>query len=140
VAPLAVAGLLWERRREHATRLFTARVVQLRLGGWRRPVPLGTLLGGLLLIGMGILAWVLAFAGPGMSSDGWQSRVSAWLQHLATISGQALSWVPGWAVAVVLVTGFAVLLRRLRRERPTDAGHRGAHPTAPEPADAEQTR
>jgi cytochrome c-type biogenesis protein len=52
VAPLAVAGLLWERRREHATRLFTARVVQLRLGGWRRPVPLGTLLGGLLLIGM----------------------------------------------------------------------------------------
>lgn len=140
VTPLAVAGLLWDRHRDHATRLITARVVQVRLGGWRRSGPLGALLAGLLLIGIGVLACALAFAGPGMSTEGWQTRVSAWLQHLATLTGQALSWVPGWALAAVLVAGFALLLRRVHRAQPPDGAGPGEHPTAAEPADAEQAR
>lgn len=117
VAPLALAGLLWDRHRDRATRLFTARTVSLQFAGRSRRMALGTLLSGLLMIGMGVLAWVLALAGPGMATDGWQTRVSAWLQHLATITAQALSWVPGWAVAAVLVAGFAALLRRALRAR-----------------------
>lgn len=131
VAPLAVAGLLWDRHSERATRLFTARTVTLQLGRWRRRMPMGTLLSGVLMVGMGVLAWVLAFAGPGMSTDGWQVRVSAWLQHVATVAAGALGWVPGWVFAVVLVAGFAVVLRRGLRTRAT----RGADVVDPGPPD-----
>lgn len=122
VAPLATAGALWERRRAAATQLFTARTVRPRLGGWARAMPLGTALGGLLLVGMGLLSGVLAFVGPDMATDGWQTRASAWLQHLATVAAGALSWLPGWAVAVLLVAGTAVLLRRATRTRSTSVG------------------
>jgi cytochrome c-type biogenesis protein len=64
---------------------------------------------------MGVLAWVLAFAGPGMSTDGWQVRVSAWLQHLATVG--VLDWLPGWVFAAALLAGFVVVLRRGLRTR-----------------------
>lgn len=117
VAPLGIAGLLWDRRSERATRLLTARPVKLQLGRWQRRMPLGTLLSGLLMAGMGGLAWVLAFAGPGMSTDGWQVRVSAWLQHIATLTAQGLDWLPGWVFATVLVAGFALLLHRGLRTR-----------------------
>ncbi|QJY47842.1 cytochrome c biogenesis CcdA family protein [Pseudonocardia broussonetiae] len=130
VAPLAVAGLLWDKHSDRATRLLTARTVELRLGRLRRRMPLGVLLSGLLMIGMGVLAWVLAFAGPGMATDGWQVRVSAWLQHTATGTAQALDWVPGWVFAVVLVAGFAVALRRGLRTRATrraDLSDAGPH-------------
>jgi cytochrome c-type biogenesis protein len=133
VAPLAVAGLLWDRRRDRAARLLTGRQVRLQLGGWQRRLPLGMLLSGLLMVGMGVLAWLLAFAGPGMSSDGWQIRFSAWLQHASTVLADTLGWVPGWAVATVLVAGLAVLLRRaLRRETPQhiDPQDRAAPPTS----------
>lgn len=120
VAPLAVAGLLWDRHQERARRLFTARTVRLHLGGWQRSMPMGTLLSGVLMVGMGVLAWVLAFAGPGMSTDGWQTRVSAWLQHLATLAAQALSWVPGWALAALLVVAAVLLVRRALRPRSLD--------------------
>jgi hypothetical protein len=121
VAPLAVAGALWERRRAAATRLLTARTVRLSLGGLSRAMPLGTLLAGLLMIGMGLLAGVLAFVGPTMSTDGWQTRASASLQHLATVTAQSLSWVPGWAVAALLVAGAALLLGRALRGHPSSA-------------------
>jgi cytochrome c biogenesis protein CcdA len=120
VAPLAVAGLLWDRHRERATRLLSARTVRLQLGGRQRQMPVGVLASGLLMIGMGVLSWVLAFAGPGMDTDGWQTRLSAWLQHTATIAAQALSWVPGWVVAAVLVAGFTLLLRRGLGNRTAD--------------------
>jgi len=112
VAPLAVAGVLWDRHRERATRLLSARNVTVRIGGWARRMPVGTLVSGLLMIGMGGLAGVLAFTGPAMGSDGWQTRAGAWLQHVATLTAQALAWIPGWAVALVLVAGLAALLRR----------------------------
>jgi len=135
VAPLAVAGVLWDRHRERAARLLSARTLTLRIGGWARRLPVGTLVSGLLMIGMGVLAGVLAFTGPAMGSDGWQTRAGAWLQHVATVIAQALAWVPGWAVALVLVAGLAALLRRaLTRQsaRATDAAPDAAPEVDPE--------
>lgn len=146
VAPLGIAGLLWDRRSERATRLLTARPVTLRLGRWQRRMPLGTLLSGLLMVGMGVLVWVLAFAGPGMSTDGWQVRVGAWLQHAATVTAQALDWLPGWVVATALIVGFALLLRRGLRTRPARQGevtHPDAHDLpvpVPPPIDTAQSK
>ncbi|MGI8720914.1 MAG: cytochrome c biogenesis CcdA family protein [Geodermatophilaceae bacterium] len=125
VAPLAVAGLLWDRHASRTSRVFTARSVTLRLGRWQRRLPLGRLLSGLLMVGMGLLAWVLAFAGPGMSTDGWQVRVSAWLQHIATRTAEALEWMPGWVLVGLLIAGFVMLLRRGLRTR---ASHRAPPP------------
>lgn len=111
VAPLALIALVWDRRRERATQLITDRTVRLRLGRWQRELALGTLLGGLLMISMGVLAFVLAVTGPGMPSGGWQTEVSAWLQHLASVTVSALSWLPGWALALALALGTALLTR-----------------------------
>jgi hypothetical protein len=115
VAPLALAGLWWEHRRDRATRLLVARTVTLRVRRWNRPMPLGTLLSGLLMIGMGLLSGVLAFTGPAMSSDGWQTRAAATLQHLATRAADALSWLPGWVVLLVLLGGLTGLVYRALR-------------------------
>lgn len=146
VAPLGIAALLWDRRSERASRPFTARLVTLHLGRWQRRMPLGTLVSGLLMAGMGVLAWVLAFAGPGMSTDGWQVRVSAWLQHVVTVSAQGLDWLPGWVFATVLIAGSALLLRRGLRTLATSANdgvdpeaHDVAVPVLP-PADAASSK
>ncbi|MGH3860100.1 cytochrome c biogenesis CcdA family protein [Actinokineospora sp.] len=121
VAPLALVALSWDHRRDRATRLLTDRTVRLRLGRWQRRLALGSLVSGLLMIGMGVLAVVLAFTGPGMSSAGWQTEFSAWLQHVSSAALTALSWIPGWVIAAVLVLGFALLLRRTVRTRAADA-------------------
>jgi cytochrome c-type biogenesis protein len=110
VAPLALAGLWWDRRRDRATQLLTARTVRVGLGGWQRRISVGTLVSGLLMIVMGMLAVVLAFTGPGMSTDGWQTRAGAWLQHVDTLIAHTLSWIPGWAVALALVVGTAAIV------------------------------
>lgn len=117
VAPLALIALLWDARRERAARAFTDRTVRLRLGSWQRPMPFGTLVSGLLMIGMGGLALVLAFTGPGMPSGGWQTELSGWLQHLSSVTVDALSWIPGWVLALVLALAFALLIRRAVRTR-----------------------
>jgi len=119
VAPLAVIALLWDRHRDRLAPLLTGRQVRLRLGGWQRQLPLGNALSGLLLIAMGALAGVLAFTGNAMPTEGWQLRVSAWLQHASSVTVDALSWLPGWAFATALVLGLAILLRRAQRARTT---------------------
>lgn len=119
VAPLALVALIWDQRRERATRLITDRAVRLRLGRWQRELPLGTLFSGLLMIAMGMLALVLAVTGPGMPNRGWQTEVSAWLQHLASVTVNALSWIPGWALALVLALGAALVIRRALRTKVT---------------------
>lgn len=115
VAPLALAGLWWERHRARATRLLSARNVTLRIRGWSRSLSVAALVSGLLMSGMGLLAMVLAITGPGMASDGWQTRAAAWLQHMSTVIAQTLTWIPGWAVAVVLLAGLVALVRRALR-------------------------
>jgi cytochrome c-type biogenesis protein len=128
VAPLALVALLWDKRRERASRILTDRQLWLRMGPWRREIALGTALSGLLMIAMGVLAAVLAFTGPEMPSGGWQTELSAWLQHVSSVALQSLSWLPGWAVLVVFLGGLGLLLRRALRTATTPASisNRGA--------------
>ena len=118
VTPLALVALLWDKRRERATRLLTDRTVRLRLGGWQRRLALGSAVSGLLMIAMGVLSVVLAFTGPGMPSGGWQTELSAWLQHISSVALNSMAWIPGWALLLVLLLGFALLIRRALRARP----------------------
>ncbi|MGW5440735.1 cytochrome c biogenesis CcdA family protein [Nocardia asteroides] len=115
VAPLAVVALVWDRRREGATRLLTERTLRLRVGRWEHPLAVGTALSGALLVVMGLLSGVLAFTGAGMNAGGWQSEVSAWLQHVSTRIQDGVSWLPGWVFAALLLLGLVVLIRRTLR-------------------------
>jgi cytochrome c-type biogenesis protein len=107
VAPLAVLAALWDRLGHRAATLLAERSVPV---GPRHRVPLGNVLGGLLMIAMGVLAVVLAAAGPGMPSDGWQTRLSGWLQHVAAVTTADLSFVPGWTAGLVLIAGLSVAI------------------------------
>lgn len=122
VTPLALVALAWDRRRERATRLLTARTVRLRLGRWQRETALGSAASGLLMVGMGLLSIVLAFTGPGMPSGGWQTELSAWLQHISATTVGALAWIPGWILAAVLVGGLALLIGRALRTKTSVTG------------------
>lgn len=117
VTPLAVIALIWDARRERATRALTDKTIVLRWGQHRRALPLGTAISGALMIAMGVLAIVLAATGPGMPSGGWQTEMSGWLQHVSASMLHALSWLPGWAVIAVLVGVFAVLIGGAMRPR-----------------------
>jgi cytochrome c-type biogenesis protein len=112
IAPLAVMALLWDKRRERATRLLTDRTVRLQIGRWRRSMALGSAVSGLLMIAMGVLAVILAFTGPAMPSGGWQTQLSASLQHISSVALGTLSWIPGWVLLAVLLLGLAVFMRR----------------------------
>jgi cytochrome c-type biogenesis protein len=129
VTPLAVVALLWDKRRERATRLLTDGTVRLQIGRWRRSVAVGSAVSGLLMIAMGVLAVILAFTGPGMPSGGWQTQLSAWLQHLSSVALGTLTWVPGWLLLALLLSGLAVLIRRALHApaaRPADTSSRRA--------------
>ncbi|CAM4340027.1 cytochrome c biogenesis CcdA family protein [Nocardia ninae] len=117
VTPLALVALVWDRRREQSARLFTDRSLRIRVGRWQRDLAVGTALSGVLMIGMGVLTGVLAFTGAGMSAGGWQSEVSAWLQHLSARIQDSVSWLPGGVVAALLLAGTALLIRRSLRAR-----------------------
>ncbi|MFG1710977.1 cytochrome c biogenesis CcdA family protein [Nonomuraea sp. M3C6] len=125
VAPLVVLSLLWERSS------WTHRVLhrrQVRLAG--RTMALGSLLSGLLLLGMGALTVVLALTGPAMPNSGWQVTFSADLQHGAAVVTGWLSWLPGWAFAAVLVAAAVLVIRRVRR-----AGSSGGPESEQEPVE-----
>jgi cytochrome c biogenesis protein CcdA len=123
VTPLALTALLWDKRRERAARLLTDRTVQVRLGLWQRQMALGSAVSGALMVAMGVLAVILAFTGPGMPSGGWQTALSAWLQHIASVWLNTLSFIPGWALLVALLLVFAYFIRRaLRTKAPAASG------------------
>jgi cytochrome c biogenesis protein CcdA len=137
VTPLAAIALVWDRRGQ-TSRLLTERAITLRVGAWRRRLPIGSAVSGGLMIAMGLLAIVLAFTGPGMPSGGWQTELSAWLQHLSALALTRLSWLPGWALILALLVGFALLYRHASRPhppRPDPHDHHGAAGT-PAPAHA----
>lgn len=116
VAPLVVLSLLWERS-SLAQRVLHRR--QVRLGG--RTMPLGGLLSGLLLLGMGALTIVLALTGPAMPNSGWQVTFSADLQHAVALVTGWLSWLPGWIFALILAAAAVLVVRRVRRSpQPTE--------------------
>lgn len=113
-APLCVLAMLWDGRDGAAQRFLHSRTITVRLVRLPRTMPLGMFLSGLLLVGMGALTIGFAFAGPGMGSSGWQERVSAWLQHTASVLTRDLEWLPGWAFAVLLVAGAGLIGWRIR--------------------------
>jgi cytochrome c-type biogenesis protein len=125
VTPLAVIALIWDARRERATRALTDKTIVLRWGAHRRTLALGTAISGALMIAMGVLAIVLAVTGPGMPSGGWQTELSGWLQHISASTLHALSWLPGWAVIAILAAVFAILIGRALRRASNSPGGDG---------------
>src|SRR5882757_1030594 len=116
VTPLTLVAVIWDARRERATRALTDKTITLRWGEQRRTLALGTAISGMLMIAMGVLAIVLAVTGPGMPSGGWQTEMSGWLQHISASTLHAVSWLPGWAVIAILAGTFAILIGRALRQ------------------------
>lgn len=121
VAPLVVIALAWERGHRGPARILQGRRVRLRAGSWQRSMPLGDLLAGILLVAMGVLTAVLAVTGPSMPNSGWRVTFAADLQHFASVTTRALSWLPGWAVALAVAATVALLIRRARRSHTAPA-------------------
>jgi cytochrome c biogenesis protein CcdA len=117
VAPLAVLALVWERRDWGSSRLLHGRRVRVGFSRLARTMPLGTAASGVVLLGMGIVTLVTAVTGPSMSSSGWRETMAAWLGHVSSVTGRALSWLPGWAVLAVLAALAAALFWQARRSR-----------------------
>jgi cytochrome c-type biogenesis protein len=126
VAPLFVISLLWVRFDFRASRLFRPRSVTWQLGPVRRTVSATGLASGILLALMGAATMYIGLFKDSMPSPrGWQASVSATLQHYATNATHALSFVPGWAAAgllVLVITGLARhALRQLVSAEPNGA-------------------
>lgn len=139
VALLVVIALAWERGHHGPARILQGRRVQMRAGTWQRSLPLGDLLAGILLVAMGLLTAVLALTGPSMPNSGWRVTFTADLQHLASLATRALAWLPGWAVAGVVVAVLILLLRRARRPRSAPAEHAGSDSAVATPVPADRT-
>jgi len=115
VAPLALLALLWDRRDWGSSKWVQGRQVTVHLGPVKRTMAFGTAASGFLLIGMSALAYVQAARGPGMGADGWLVKLAADLQHIAVVITNSLSWVPGWLVAILLLTATVFIVRQSRR-------------------------
>jgi cytochrome c-type biogenesis protein len=113
VAPLFVISLLWDRFDWRSSGLFRPRTFTWRLGPLRRRVTGTGLASGVLLALMGAGTLYIGLATDAMpASGGWQSELSAELQHYGSVITDALAWVPGWAGAALLVLIVALLVRR----------------------------
>jgi cytochrome c-type biogenesis protein len=124
VAPLFAIAVLWERRDWRSSQLFHPRSFTLRLGSMRRTISGTSLASGALLIAMGVLTLWVAVTGPAMPSPGgWSATLSAQLQHYGSVTTKALTWIPGWVVALLVIAGIALLVRRARRSLEPDATH-----------------
>ena len=119
VAPLALVALVWDRRDWGSSRLLGGRTVSL-LGGPR--MPLATVISAALMVLMGALTSILAVTGQGMATSDWQVEAAARLQHWASLTLDALTWVPGWAGAAAVLGSLALLVvvGLRRRAQPTD--------------------
>jgi cytochrome c-type biogenesis protein len=140
VAPLALIALLWDRRDWSASRL-QSRTIAVPFGSTRRAVPLGNVLSGGLLVLMGALTSLLAVSGKAMDTAEWQVRAGAWLQHIASVVLDALSWLPGWAGALLVFGALAgvitVAVRQSSSSRGTDSAARPSNDNAADDAAAD---
>jgi hypothetical protein len=104
VVPLFVIALLWDCYDWRASRLFRPRAFTWRLGPITRTLTVTGLASGLLLalIGGGMLWMGLAYSSMPPMAD-WQIQLSAGLQHGGQVITNALSWVPNWAAALILL-------------------------------------
>lgn len=140
VAPLFVISLLWERFDWRATRLFRPRSLTWRLGPLRRTVSGTAVASGLLLAVMGVATlWIGLFSDSMPSGTGWQADLSSRLQHYGAKLNDALSFVPSWVAAIVVLTVLVVLARRaLRQVAPLDEDDATTTETEDESPAAEQ--
>ncbi|MGH2945803.1 MAG: cytochrome c biogenesis CcdA family protein [Solirubrobacteraceae bacterium] len=117
VAPLFAISLLWDRFDWSSTPLFRPRTFTWRLGPLRRSVTGTGIASGALLALMGAGTLYIGLATDAMpAAGGWQSWVSAELQHYGSVITDALSWVPGWAGVALLLAVVGLLARRAFRE------------------------
>lgn len=117
VAPLFVMSLLWERFDWASSRLMKPRGFTYGVGRLRRTITGTALASGLLLAAMGAATLYIGLASDAMpSGTGWQADVSARLQHYGKIVADALSWLPGWAGLLLVVTIVVLLARRAINE------------------------
>ncbi|MCA1687023.1 MAG: hypothetical protein LC714_00110 [Actinobacteria bacterium] len=113
VAPLFVISLLWEHYDWQQSRLFRPRTFTYRLGPLRRTITGTSLASGILLALMGVATLYVGLAFDAMpASGGWQADLSVRLQGYGRAVTDALSWVPGWAAAIVLLAIGALLALR----------------------------
>jgi len=113
VAPLFAISLLWERVDWRASRLFRPRSLTWRVGPLRRTISGTALASGVLLALMGGGALYVGLTTDAMpSGTGWQADVSSTLQHYGSVLTDALSWIPGWAAALLVVAAVVMLARR----------------------------
>ncbi|ASU81829.1 cytochrome c biogenesis protein CcdA [Nocardiopsis gilva YIM 90087] len=129
VAPLMLLALLWDRHTARVEGFLRGRSVRLRLGRYEHVLSVGAAATGVLLVAMGVITLVSAVKGPGVPNDGWQVRVSAWLQHVAAQVTDALSWLPGVAFALVLLAAAIFVVRRALRPRTSSVAAPTGHPT-----------
>ncbi|WP_407973394.1 cytochrome c biogenesis CcdA family protein (plasmid) [Burkholderia pyrrocinia] len=123
VAPLFLISLLWERYDWQSSRLFRKRSVTWRVGPLRRTLSASMLASGLLLGAIGIATLWTGFAYHSMpTSSHWALTMSVWLQHVGQLITNALSSVPNWLAAVLLLSALAALAWRARRQ-----WHSGRH-------------
>ncbi len=116
VLPLFAIAVLWDRRDWGASSLLRGRT--FRIAG--RELTVATLAGGLILLAMGALTFVLAITGPSMPTGGWQIGLTVRLQHYAHLVASGLSGVPGWVVGAVLVAALGILGWMAIRSHATD--------------------
>jgi cytochrome c-type biogenesis protein len=113
VAPLFVIALLWERFDWRASPLFRPRSFAIRVGHLRYRTSATNLASGSLLTVMGVATAYVGFRGPSMgTATGWQADLSVRLQHYGRLLTDGLSWIPGWAAAILLVLVLVFLGRR----------------------------
>lgn len=117
MAPLFLIALLWERHDWRSSRLFRPHPFTWRLGPLSRTISGTNLLSGLLLGLMGLATLWIGLTQTSMpGSGGWAARFSATLQHYAKLITNALSWIPGWMAAGVVLLLIALLAIKARRQ------------------------
>ncbi len=117
VAPLFLISLLWERYDWRSSRLFRPRSVTWRIGPLKRTLSASMLASGLLLgvIGVGTIWTGLAYHSMPTTSH-WALSASVWLQHVGQIITNALSGVPNWLAAALLLLAMTALGLRARAQ------------------------
>ncbi|MGH8985211.1 MAG: cytochrome c biogenesis CcdA family protein [Acidimicrobiia bacterium] len=110
VVPLFVIALLWDRYDWGNSAWLRGRDVTVRIGRRAATVHSSALAGGLIMIIMGLLVALLALTGPAMATSGWQARLTADLQHYASVILDWFDAVPGWAsgLFVFVILGWVV--------------------------------
>jgi len=101
-------------------------------------------LAALATVGYALPGVLIAVALIGLTSSsmpaggGWQTEISARLQHYAKVTTDALSFIPGWAAAIGLVALIALLVRHaIRPVVPEDESAEGPSAVT-QPAVAEE--